>query len=218
VQAPVIIYRVLYIMTHYVKKNEWKTAVPPPPPSLRPLRRTAGRAQTPPISRGLQNDLHDLIKTIDRIPKKLDKEAVRVISESAKRYRIGDGKLKPYGDFMAPFPTPGGDNSHLYKYDSALREAADNLDYVESQMAVIQQHIDVARQSLVLIKNTIYDTARAGQMDYTMRDRARHEVERQMEKEGVTLDDLDSPERQLMTIGGANKTRRHKQKRTARNR
>jgi hypothetical protein len=201
--------------SNYVKKNEWKTAVPPPPPSSIPLRRTAGRAQTPPISRGLQNNLHDLLKTIDRIPKKLDKEATRVISESAKRYRIGDGKLKPYGDFMAPFPTPGGDNSHLYKYDSVLRDAIENLDYVESQMAVIQQHIDVARQNLNLLQNAIYDTARAGQMDYTMRDRAQHEVARQMEKEGVTIDDLDSPERQLMTIGGANKTRRHK---TARNR
>ena len=195
--------------SHYVKKNEWQTAVPPPPPSPIPLRRTAGRLQTPPISRGLQNDLRDLLKTIDRIPKKLDKEAARIISESAKRYRIGDGKLKPYGDFLAPFPTPSGDNSHLYKYDSVLREATENLDYVESQMAVIRQHIDVAHQNLNLIQNTISNTARAGQMDYTIRDRARHEVARQMEKEGVNLDDLDSPERQLMTInGGANKTRR----------
>ena len=79
----------------------------------------------------------------------------------------------------------------MYKYDSVLRDAIDNLDYVESQMAGIQQHIDVARQNLNLIQNTIYDTARAGQMDYTMRDRAQREVARQMEKEGVTLDDLE---------------------------
>ena len=207
--------------SHYVTNDKWKTAVPPPPPPIAfALMRTEGRQQTPPLSRSVENNVYGLIKTIDMIPKKLDNEAARVISESAKRYRIGDGKLKPYGDFMAPFSTKDRDNSRSHNYDSTLIEATENLNYVESQLAVFQQHIDLARQNLNLIHTTITDAARKGQMDYTLRDRAQHELTRQMEEEGVTIDDLDSPTRQLMTpyLGGANKTRRRKQKRTARNR
>jgi hypothetical protein len=72
----------------------------------------------------------------------------------------------------------------------------------------VKQHIDIARQNLNLIEKTITDVTIAGQADYTLRDRARFEVEKQMEKEGVTLEDLDSPTdldssmRQLMTIEG----------------
>jgi hypothetical protein len=207
-------------MSHYVKKNEWKTAVPPPPPPVGSphvmLRRTPGRHQTLPISRIIQNDVDSLIRTIDKIPKNLDKEASNIISESKKRYRIGDGKLKPYGEFMAALPKKGDFYEH-YKYNKALMEASEGINYAEYQLDVIKQHIDIARQNLNLIEKTITDVTVAGQADYTLRDRARFEVEKQMEKEGVTLEDLDSSMRQLMTVeGGKSKTRRRRRNRTTR--
>jgi hypothetical protein len=207
-------------MSHYVRKNEWKTAVPPPPPPVgsprNMLRRTPGRHQALPISRIIQNDVDSLIRTIDKIPKKIDKEASSIISESKKRYRIGDGKLKPYGEFMAAFPKKSDIYEH-YKYKKALMEAGEGVDYAEYQLDVIKQHIDLARQNLKLIEKTMTDVVISGQADYTLRDRAQFEVEQQMKKEGVTLDDLDSPTRQLMTVdGGKSKTRRRRRNRTIR--
>lgn len=207
-------------MSHYVKKSEWKTALPPPPPPAgsprNMLRRTAGRHQALPISRIIQNDVDSLIRTIDKIPKKLDKEASSIISNSGKRFRIGDGKLKPYSEFMADFPKKGDIYEH-YKYNNALREAGEGIDYAEYQLDFIKQHIDIARQNLNLIQKTMANVTIAGQADYTLKDRAQFEVERQMREEGVTIDDLDSPTRQLMTVdGGKSKTRRRRRNRSTR--
>lgn len=206
--------------SQYVKKNEWRTAVPPPAPPISPpqvmLRRTPGRQQALPISRTIQSDVDALIRTIDKIPKKLDKEASSIISDSKKRFRIGDGKLKPYGEFMAALPKKG-DIYENYKYNNALREASEGIEYAEYQLDVIKQHIDVARQNLNLIEKTITDVTISGQADYTLRDRAQFEVEQQMRESGVTIDDLDSPTRQLMTVrGGASKKRRRRRNRTSR--
>lgn len=203
----------------YVKKNEWATAVPPPPPSSshNMLRRTAGRQQTPPLSRSLQNEVDGFIRTIDKIPTKLDKESLRLIKESEKRYRIGDGKLKPYGDFMASLPQPKRNQSEAYnlnKYYGLLKDANDGLDYAESQLEVISQHINIARNNLNLIQKNMADIATKGHVEYTLKDKARYEVLQQMRDSGVALDDLDSPTRQLMMVdGGASKTRRRGKRR-----